>query len=133
MPWKPRRDRRYYYKATRIEGAPRHMYLGFGPAGKQHEILDRVEKRRKLAARAERAALAAEMADESRSWRLLSGWLRTLTASTLLLSGWYRHHGQWRKMMGRPRTRQENASPRSREDASAVHSRLTALDRKSVV
>ena len=131
MPWKPRRDRSFYYKAARIKGEPRHLYLGFGPAGKQHELLDRVEKRRKLAARAERKALAAEMADDSHSWRLLSDWLRTLTASTLLLSGWYRHHGQWRKVMGRPRTRQENVPPLSQEDGIALQSRLNSLNERA--
>ncbi len=110
MPWEVRGQQRYFYKPVRIDGLPRRMYLGTGPAGRLHEILDRQQRRRNQSLREERLRIAEEIADENLQWRAIHSWIRALTASTYLIAGYYQHHGEWRPIMGRPHTR-EHASP----------------------
>jgi hypothetical protein len=132
MPWEPRRNgREYYYKSVRLEGKPRRIYLGAGPSGRAHEILDRRQRHQRHAELAEQKLLAAEIDEDSRSWLKLRSWIRTLTATYLLLNGYYCHHGEWRPRMGRPRTRQDNPRRASPEDAADLQARLDFLNARA--
>ena len=101
MGWeRRRRGGLYYYKAVRIGGKPRRIYLGAGACGRVHELLDRKEARKKVEARAVRdrdrdqSAEAKGLFDEA--WR----WARTIAAAALVAEGFYPHHGQWRPVRG---------------------------------
>jgi hypothetical protein len=109
--WEKRgNEREYYYKPVRIGNAPRRMYLGRGPAGRIHEILDRKERKKRDGIRRLTAELKTAIAADTRRWRELMAVLRPLIAAEMLLAGWYLHRGQWRKAMMKPRERQ-NAAP----------------------
>lgn len=112
MAWEIRGNgRNYYYKPVRIANAPRRLYLGRGPAGRIHEILDRKERKKRDEARRLTAELRARIAGDNRHWRELMTVLRPLIAAEMLLAGWYCHRGQWRKAMAKPRERQKAAPP----------------------
>ncbi|MFO0805500.1 MAG: hypothetical protein U0791_20540, partial [Gemmataceae bacterium] len=67
MAWEIRGNgREYYYKPVRIGNAPRRLYLGRGPAGRIHEILDRRERKKRDEARRLAAELRARMAGDNR-------------------------------------------------------------------
>ena len=128
MPWESRRNRRYYYKACRIDGQPRHIYLGHGPAGRIHQILDRRQTRDKEAKRAEREALARDIAEDKELLEAILRRLRTLTASFMLAHGYYNHRGEWRKVMAEPRTRQHNGRTVVSGIPDDLYARLDALN-----
>jgi hypothetical protein len=109
VPWEERNRRNYYYKAARIDGRPRRIYLGHGPAGRIHEILDRRQKRERMALREELRARKSESAEQNRLWRQIQSWLEPLVAAEMTLAGFYKHRGQWRKAVMDPRMRQHEA------------------------
>ena len=49
MGWEKRGSVLYYYSPARIDGDPRKIYRGNGPAGRAHEIMDRQAARRRNA------------------------------------------------------------------------------------
>jgi len=132
VPWESRRNgRRFYYKACRIDGQPRHIYLGHGPAGRIHAALDRQQNRVKEAKRAEREAHTHEIAEDERLLKAILRRLRTLTASFMHLSGYYRHHGEWRRIMAEPRTRQHNGRTIVSGIPDDLYARLDAINARA--
>jgi len=102
MGWERRqRGGRYFYRSVRVDGRPRKVYLGNGPAARAQARLDQARRRERHdareALRAEQARLAAaEVALDG--FRLLTG---LLLRATLLLGGLHEHRGEWRRRRGR--------------------------------
>lgn len=131
MAWEIRGNgREYYYKPVRIGKAPRRLYLGRGPAGRIHEILDRRERKKRDEVRRLTAELRARIAGDNRLWRELMTVLRPLIAAEMLLAGWYLHRGQWRKAMMKPRERQ-NAAPSPAPPLADLLRQLHALNARA--
>jgi hypothetical protein len=112
VPWEVRRNgAEYYYKPLRIDGKPRHMYMGRGAAGRYHECRDRMERRSRERLQASFRNTLAELAEGARGWRECMTLLRPLMAAHMTLAGFYNHRGEWRKRMSDPRQRQHRTPP----------------------
>ena len=81
------------------------IYLGSGPAGRAHEILDRQAKRKNQPLRDAQARVRLLMRESDRLWNETWSWLLPLCDAHLPLAGYYRHRGQWRKVRQTSRTR----------------------------
>jgi hypothetical protein len=105
MGWERRqRGGRYFYRSVRVNGRPRKLYLGAGPAARAYA---RQEAERRARRRSERAALHAEQARTAPADLAFQG-ARTLVdllvRASLVLSGFHLHHREWRR-------RHEHATP----------------------
>ncbi len=117
----------YYYRPVRIGGQPRRIYLGTGAVGRVHELLDRRDRRDRAAAAAKRGDAARRAQECGRLGR--RGWAlaRTLAHAGMVLSGWYSHRGEWRRVMAAPRSRQTKSRPATPAEATDLGARLAAL------
>ena len=104
--WERRGRRLFYYRMARIKGKPRRIYLGTGWIGRLHELLDRRDERARLAAHAvrEREKEGLDEADQGRDD--VMHFARLILHAQMVATGHYRHGGQWRRVLGRPKTRQ---------------------------
>src|SRR5439155_21906695 len=97
MSWLQRGNRRYYYRSRRIDGKPRRIYMGCGQVG---ELNARLHERERRQRQAEDQAWQVERVQLARADAVMNE-LRTLadlmTRAKLLLSGFYEHHGEWRR------------------------------------
>lgn len=121
----------YYYRAVRIDGRPRRIYLGSADIGRIHELLDRRQQRKRLAILEECRRLKADVAEFDRIWKVMWGWTRAIACSTLLLMGWYSHHGSWRKVMAKPRKRHAKQRSATPQEAADLQTRLIALNERA--
>lgn len=97
---------KYRYKVCRINGKPRRIYLGSGLFGRIHELLDRREKRKLLQNRLARTTFEARIEAAEAALGMAMDKAQRVFDATMVLSGHYRHGGQWRPVRGEPRTRQ---------------------------
>lgn len=87
----------YYYRSVREGGRVRKIYVGRGP--RADEAAREVEQRRQ----AHQAGLEARHREQARTAvaeaRLneLQTQLNLLIQAVLLVAGFYKHHGQWRR------------------------------------
>ena len=101
MGWERRqRGGLYYYKSVRIGGKPRRIYLGRGEHGRVHELLDRKEARKKVAAREVRDRDRDQSAEAKGLFDEAWAWGRAVAAASLVAGGRYYHHGKWRPVRG---------------------------------
>jgi hypothetical protein len=99
MGWETRRNgRRYYYKASKVNGRVVKQYLGAGEFAELLAQMDELDaERRQLKAEEERAAHAELQALDDQV-RELNDLVDALTRAVLLLAGYHRHdRGEWRK------------------------------------
>lgn len=96
MSWEKRSNKTYYYRRRRLNGRVVSEYLGRGP--KAQSIAD--EDARKNAQ--ERAALQ-ELDRLSQMVDQIGGRIDRLLTAHLLVNGYHRHRGEWRKKR-RPKT-----------------------------
>lgn len=108
MGWEKRGSALYYYSPARIDGDPRKIDRGNGPAGRAHEIMDRQAARRRNAAWKDGPAVRRMIRTCDQLWIEIGVWLRLLSDSQMLLAGQYRHGGQWRPVRRQPRTGQKH-------------------------
>ena len=98
MSWEMRGDRRYYYRARKVDGRVIKEYVGAGPRAEIVALQDRWARQdRAVTARArqaERAGLEAvdgELTD-------VDGAIEVMMRTSLVLAGYHRHHrGEWRR------------------------------------
>ena len=101
MGWERRqRGGLYFYRSARVNGRPRKLYLGAGPAAQAYA---RQEVERRARRQSERDALHAEQARTApadlafQSARTL---IDLLVRARLVLSGFHLHHREWRRRHG---------------------------------
>lgn len=131
MPFERRRNREYSYKSVRIDGLPRKIYNGTGPAGRAHEAFERISRRQKQQARAAIREHEERFREGDRYWGEIWPWVRLLTATHLLLAGFYNHHGEWRQVMSEPRQRQHNGPDETPPEANSLRERMHALNTRA--
>lgn len=132
MGWERRqRGSQYYYRHTRVGGKPRSLYLGKGVIGALAAYQDLQHRQMKLAAHTAKLALKAKLAELDRSWAATWKQVRNLASAILVQSGWYRHRGQWRKVMGKPRTRKPEYRPATPQEAANCNAWLEELTSKA--
>lgn len=90
----------YYYQSKKVKGRVIKVYLGRGPlavlAAQMDKRKQQVRKVEQLAWLNERSRIAA--ADQAvREARSLA---ELLVSSVLILDGYHRHHGEWRRRHG---------------------------------
>jgi hypothetical protein len=130
--WETRqRGGQYYYRTARINGQPRRIYLGSGPIGRIHELLDRHLEREKLAASNARLQLESQLAEMDTLWAAAWNSARTLATAFMLTAGYYSHHGTWRRIMGKPRTRQRNRRLATPQEGAELRAQLTAINARA--
>lgn len=98
MAWETRRGRRYYYRASRVNGRVVKRYVGMGDlADLLGEFDADAAQRRQLEAEARRAE-RDELAALDGQVRTLGRLADALAAAALVLAGYHQHdRGEWRK------------------------------------
>ena len=129
MGWEKRGKAKYYYKPVRVEGKSRKIYVGSGPAGRIHEILDRQATRKRQPLREAQARIRNLMREGDRLWGETWSWLWPLAEAQMLLAGYYRHRGQWRKVHHKARTRHTRYPSAALEPATDSRTWLRQLNR----
>ena len=104
--WERRGKAFYYYRMTRIGGKPRRVYVGSGRLGRLHELLDRRDERVRLAVRAARDREQKQLAEADHRRVEVLHLARLIFDAQMVATGHYLHGGQWRRVLGRPKTRQ---------------------------
>jgi hypothetical protein len=102
MSWDRKRsdERRYYYRSLWLDGRTVKEYVGTGPLAELAARMDDLERQERFARQVawfeeqERLAVPESLLNEV---RLLAG---LLTRATLLLRGYHRHKGEWRRRRG---------------------------------
>jgi hypothetical protein len=98
MGWERRqRGGVYFYRSVRIDGQPRKVYLGTGPAAERQASLESEKRQRH---QSEREALLAEqvqVAGADRALEDLRFFTDLLARATLILAGLHEHRGEWRR------------------------------------
>jgi hypothetical protein len=101
MGWERRqRGGLYFYRSTRVNGRPRKLYHGAGPAAQAYA---RQEAERRARRQSERAALHAEQAQAAGADLAFQGardLIDLLVRARLVLSGFHLHHREWRRRHG---------------------------------
>jgi len=132
MGWEKRgKNGEFYYKPARVEGKPRKIYLGSGAVGRYHALLDRQNARKLEPIRAEQTRTRHLIREGDRLWREMWSWLWPLGEAHMLLAGWYRHCGQWRKAKRRPRTRQNRVRIVTLPDTADLRAQLKVLNTRA--
>jgi hypothetical protein len=97
MGWEQRGNRRFYYRAVRVNGQPRKRYLGTGAVGEAHARLDARERRVRAAERRARNSEQARWAIADAALDELRAMTELIAGATLLLAGFHLHRGEWRR------------------------------------
>jgi hypothetical protein len=99
--WQVIGNRRYYYRHPKVDGRPRRVYVGTGPAA---ELAAAVDELRRLKRAIERRQLAGERTRlEGAGAALEAVCARTdvLARAALTAAGYHRHQrGAWRRRRG---------------------------------
>jgi len=98
MGWEHRPGGTYFYKAVRIDGLPRKLYIGKGDAAvaqaRQHAARQQHRQAERESFLADRARLALAETALDELWSLVN----LLARATLLTWGYHQHHGgEWRR------------------------------------
>lgn len=98
MAWERRRNGTYYYRTHKRQGRVIKEYVGTGPFAEiaaEHDALTRAAR---ADARERQHRERAAMRELDAPVETFADSLETLTRASLLLAGYYRHHGgEWRK------------------------------------
>ena len=130
--WERRGKAFYYYRMTRIGGKPRRVYVGSGRLGRLHELLDRKDERARLAVRAARDREQKQLAEADHLRVEVLHFARLIFDAQMVATGHYLHGGQWRRVLGRPKTRQYRREEREIEESTGdLPSRLKAITRRA--
>lgn len=97
MAWETRSGRRYYYEKKRVDGRVVSRYVGRGLSAQLAQscnAIARIEREElRIAAKAQ-AALDRELDSQiRRSARVV----KLMVETSLILSGFHKHKGQWRR------------------------------------
>ena len=94
MAWEQRRNgARYYYRSRRVDGKVHKEYFGRGPRAEQAAKEDARRRAEKKACRKRRQQFDDAIAPLAEVERRLE----PLVAAALLTTGFYKHHGSWRR------------------------------------
>jgi hypothetical protein len=111
--WDQRGNRHYFYRAVRVGGKPRRLYLGAGAAAERAAAED---QRRRQQRQAADAAWEAELAELRKIEALVERFCRLtdlMLAAELMAANYHKYGGEWRfsrghaKRFGRPEKRPE--------------------------
>jgi hypothetical protein len=105
--------RGYYYRSVRVNGRAIKQYIGSGPAAELIADLEAERQESKRAAREARLRESAQLAVIEMAICAAQRLAAILVNATMILSGYYLHHGDWR------RRRRESDS--YRRETSAAH------------
>ena len=115
MGWERRRSgKAYYYRAVRVNGQPRKLYTGSGPAAAA--VASQVEERRQRR-EADRLCVLAEqsrLGPADTTLQRADSLIRLLYAASLTLAGYHLHHrSEWRRRQDMGRTTQSDKTDRT--------------------
>ena len=100
--------------------------------GRLHELLDRRDERARHAARAAREREEVRLADADQRRVEVLHFARLIFQAQMVATGHYLHGGQWRRVLGRPKTRQYRREEREIEESTGdLPSRLKAITRRA--
>ena len=97
MGWEERRGRPYYYRSVREGKRVRKEYAGGGALG---QLLAQIDERERLQRKEEEAACKEEQERLQRSaefLRELEEAAEILSRAELLVAGFHKHKGEWRR------------------------------------
>lgn len=97
MSWETRKHKKYFYQSHRVNGKRVRLYMGRGPAAQLAAAAEELDARARAAERAELQALDKEFAHIEQILDHHERLLQLLVAAHLILAGYYKHKGQWRK------------------------------------
>ena len=97
MAWESRGRQRYFYRAKRIQGRVRKIYLGAWDVARQAAEKVAAAKARRAAERAELAAEQARLAGPDQVAAEVQHGVDLLTEAALLAAGCHEHRGEWRR------------------------------------
>ena len=97
MGWETRAGRLFYYRKRRIGQRVVSEYAGSGEAAAVVAALDAHERAERDARRKERQRVREQQRAIDAEVEAVCRAARMLTAGALLLSGYHKHNGQWRR------------------------------------
>jgi hypothetical protein len=97
MGWKMINGNRYYYTSRRVNGRVVSEYIGSGFLGGLAERSSQEERAERTTRRALVQAEQARILEEDRAIDGILQVAKTLTSAALIVSGWHKHKGQWRR------------------------------------
>jgi hypothetical protein len=100
MGWEERNGRYYYYDKVRENGRVVSRYIGKGLASKVIEATNEANRFEREEMREERRRQKALDREIDLTIRGLSAQAKTLTETVLVVSGYHKHKGQWRRKRG---------------------------------
>ena len=100
--------------------------------GRLHELLDRRDERARHAARAAREREEVRLAGADQRRVEVLHFARLIFQAQMVATGHYLHGGQWRRVLGRPKTRQYRREEHEIEESTGdLPSRLKAITRRA--
>jgi hypothetical protein len=103
--WIKQGNRRYYHRSVRKDRRVTHQYFGNGPEAKLAALIDQERQRQRRLERQARIETQEAWREVSQPLNHLSALSDLLLRATLLVSGFYQHHGsEWRRRRERRRT-----------------------------
>lgn len=100
MGWEERNGRSYYYDKRREDGRVVSKYIGKGIASKVVEATNEINRLEREELRLERVRQKALDREIDTFIRDYTARTKELTEAVLLLSGYHKHKGQWRRRRG---------------------------------
>jgi hypothetical protein len=101
MPWESRRGRgAYYTRSRKVNGQVVREYVGGGFAGQYAALRDEQERQARAAEREQLRAMQRADAEADAALAALIDATTTLARATLILAGYHRHKGEWRRRRG---------------------------------
>lgn len=102
MGWERKRnDRQYYYRTRRMGRHTFKEYVGSGPVALLAAQLDAEERRQRQAEREAWQTEQVQLAAAERALRDFQAQADLVVEATLILAGFYLHHGEWRRRRAR--------------------------------
>lgn len=90
-------NRRYYYRAVRVDGKPRRIYVAAGREAEEHARRDAQERQQRLAQISKWTAVESQVVAAEAVLTEVAAWTSMLAAAVLILSGHRQHRGTWRR------------------------------------
>jgi hypothetical protein len=100
MAWETRNGRLYYYEKKRENGRVVSRYVGRGLAAQLAESVNRMLRIEREELREEARKQAALDREIDRRIRQSALVVKLMTETTLVLAGFHKHKGQWRRRRG---------------------------------
>lgn len=94
-------QRKFYYRAQRIDGKPKRIYVGGGRAAIQAAEEDRQRREQREREREEVTRLFADLVSQATAIELVARFGEALGYAALYATGHHQHNkGEWRKKRG---------------------------------